>query len=195
MRITAPGDVAESLEDATVSLGVVESVADRILGSRSFAVALAYVLSLPAHRYGVADRPESPLDWDRKAWSRLHSFSEYGVPVDPGNVVLACCTQALMCRAGATVGSKSARLCGKCGTQREALLAHFKLGEPCVDFVRLAWVYVQHHEERMQVEHRLTSAKLEAMGDVMEAVAGICHEWRRESRVIITERIMRELLN
>ena len=107
---------------------------------------------------------------------------ELDVPLDPGSVILACCTQALMCRAGATVESKSARLCGGYDTQREALLANFKLGEPCVDFVRLAWVYVQHDEERMQVEHDLTPAKLEAMGDVMEAVGGICHEWRRESR-------------
>ena len=59
------------------------------------------------------------------------------------------------------------------------MLAHVKLGEPCVDLVRLV-----HHEERMQVEHDLTPAKLEAMGDVMEAVGGICHEWRRESQIM-----------
>ena len=69
-----------------------------------------------------------------------------------------------MCRAGAIVESKSVRLCDNCDTQREALLAHFNIGEPCVDFVRLAWVYAQHDEERMQVEHELTSAKVEAIG-------------------------------
>ncbi len=36
----------------------------------------------------------------------------------------------------------------------------------------------------MQVEHSLTPTKLEAMGDVMEAVGGICHEWRHESQVM-----------
>ena len=36
----------------------------------------------------------------------------------------------------------------------------------------------------MQGEHDLTSAKLEAMGDVMEAGGGICHEWRHESKVM-----------
>ena len=68
----------EPLDDAAVSLGVVESDADAILGCRSFAVALAYVLRLPTHRYGVADRLESPLDWDRKAWSHLDAFTDFG---------------------------------------------------------------------------------------------------------------------
>ena len=80
----APTDAGmEPLEDAAVSLGMVESVADAILGCRSFAVALAYVLSLLVHKYGVADRLESPLDWDRKAWSHLHTPTELDVPLDP----------------------------------------------------------------------------------------------------------------
>ena len=42
---------------------------------------------------------QSALQWDRKAWSHLQSFTELDVALDPGNVVLACCTQALICRA------------------------------------------------------------------------------------------------
>ena len=57
-------------------------LADAIVDCPGFAVALAYVLSLPVHKYGVADRPESPLDWDRKAWSHLHTPTELGVPLD-----------------------------------------------------------------------------------------------------------------
>ena len=64
------------------------------------------------------------------------------------------------------------------------MLTHFKLGEPCVDFVRLAWVYLQHDEERMQVEHDLTSAFLESMRGVMEAIGGIFYAWRLESRAM-----------
>ena len=64
------------------------------------------------------------------------------------------------------------------------MLAHFKIGEPCLDFVRLAWVYLQHDGERMQVEHDLTSAILEAMGGVMEAIGGIFCAWRLESRAM-----------
>ena len=128
-------------------LGVVESVADAILGCRSFAVALAYVLSLPVHKHSVADRPVYPLDWDRKAWSMLdcdyHATTKSDMLFDPGNVVLACCTQALICRAGAVVKSKSVRLCEECDAQRGALLAHFKLGVHCVDIIRFAWVYAQ----------------------------------------------------
>ena len=90
----------EPSEDATVSLGMVEPVVDEMLSCRGFAVVLAYVLSLPAHKYGVADRPESVLDWDRKAWSLATNWTMH---LDPGNVVLACCMQALMCRAGAIV--------------------------------------------------------------------------------------------
>ena len=71
------------LEVATDSLGMVESVADAIIGCRSFAVALAYVLSLPVHKYGVADRLESPLDWDRKSWSQLHTPHRIGPAVGP----------------------------------------------------------------------------------------------------------------
>ena len=91
----APTDSGmEPLDDAAVSLGVVVSGADAILGCRSFAMALVHVVRLPAHKYGVADRQESPLDWDRKSWSHLDAFTDLGVPVDPGNVVLARCTQA-----------------------------------------------------------------------------------------------------
>ena len=82
------------MEDATVSPQMVESVGDAIFDCRSFGVALAYVLSPLVHKYGVADRLESPLGWDCKAWSHPHAFTELHVPLDPGNVVLACCTQA-----------------------------------------------------------------------------------------------------
>ena len=42
----------------------------------------------------------------------------------------------------------------------------------------------QQEEERMQVEHKWTWQKMVAMGNVVEAVGGICHAWRKDSRVI-----------
>ena len=36
----------------------------------------------------------------------------------------------------------------------------------------------------MRVEHQTSWAKLEGMGDVIEAIRGICHAWRRESKAI-----------
>ena len=113
-----------------------------------------------------------------------HATTKSDMLFDPGNVVLACCTQALICRAGAVVKSRSVRLCEECDAQREALLAHFKLGVHCVDIIRFAWVYAQQKEELLQVEQPLTHAKLQAMSDVMEAAWGICHKSTPESKVM-----------
>ena len=156
----------------------------RVLESRAFGVALAYALSLPAHKYGVDDRPEPPLEWDRKAWSHLHFFKELGVELDPGNVVLACCLQAIMCRGGTGTGWERTRLCDHCTEHREDLLAHFKRGLPCADLVRIALVYAQENEGKLQVDHLWSCSKMEGMGDVIEAIGGICHPWRRESKAI-----------
>ena len=61
------------MEEATAALNMAEKAADRVLDNRAFAVALAYALSLPAHKYGVDDRPEHPLKWDRESWSKSNS--------------------------------------------------------------------------------------------------------------------------
>ena len=88
-----------------------ESVADAIVECPGFAVALVYVLSLPVRKYSVQQRPESSLDWDRKAWSMLgcdaHGTTKSDIPLDPGNAVLARCTQALMRRTVAVEESVS----------------------------------------------------------------------------------------
>ena len=60
----------------------------------------------------------------------------------------------------------------------------FKRGVPSADLVRIALVYAQEDEGRMQVEQPWSWSKLEGMGDVIEAIGGICHAWRRESRAI-----------
>ena len=189
MRIRKVWNVSESLgmeevEDLAIAIGRVQLAADRVLASRAFAEAVYYALSLPSHKYGVGNRPEYPLKWDRKAWSHLHYFVELEVPLDPGNVVLACCLQALMCRCGTVVQSKDMRLCDKCNLERGDVLAQFESEESCADLVRLALARAQQKEENMQVENMWTWQKIEAMGDVIEAVGGICHAWRRESTVI-----------
>ena len=46
----------------------------------AFVVIFAVSLSLPAHRGGVEQRPASPLEWARKAWSHLNFFAHVGVP-------------------------------------------------------------------------------------------------------------------
>ena len=129
MRISSTWDASESseaeaLEGADASLRQVEQATDRVLESRALGVALTYALGLQAHKYGVDNRPSSPLKWDRKAWSHLHLFRELGVPLAPGNVVLACCTQAVMCRGGTVVGSKGTRLCENCVWHRGDLHQH-----------------------------------------------------------------------
>ena len=72
MRISSTWDVsksleAEALEEAGASLRKEERVTDRVLESRAFGVALTYALRLRPHKCGVDNRPESPLNWDRKA--------------------------------------------------------------------------------------------------------------------------------
>ena len=76
------------------------------------------------------------------------------------------------------------RLLGRGAPLGHALLAQFKIGGHCLDSVRLAWVYLQHDGERMQVEHDPTSAILEAMRGFMEAIGGIFYAWRLESRAM-----------
>ena len=164
------------------------SLANKIADCPGCAAALAYVLSLPVHKHGVNDRLVSPLEWDRKAWSRLvydyRATTISDMVLEPGNVLLACCTQALMCCAGVVVEPRSMRLCEGCDAERGALLAQLKLGVPAVDIIRFAWVYAQQKEELLQVEQPPTHGKLEAMGDVIEAVWGICHKSMPESKVI-----------
>ena len=58
----------------------------------------------------------------------------------------------------------------------------FNLGMPCADLARIALLYAQEDEGRMQVEQVITWSNLEGMGDVVEAIGGIIHAWRRESR-------------
>ena len=89
-----------------------------------------------------------------------------------------------MCCAGVVVEPRSVRLCEGCDAERGALLAQLKLGVPSVDIIRFAWVYAQQKEELLQVEQPPTHGKLEAMGDVIEAVWGICHKSMPESKVI-----------
>ena len=72
------------------------------------------------------------------------------------------------------------RLLGRGAPLGHDLLAQVKIGELCLDFVRLAWVYREHDGERMQVEHDPTSAILEAMRGVMEANGDIFYPWRLE---------------
>ena len=164
------------------------SLANKIADCPACAAALAYVLSLPVHKHGVNDRLVSPLEWDRKAWSRLvydyRATTISDMVLEPGNVLLACCTQALMCCAGVVVEPRSVRLCEGCDAERGSLLAQLKLGVPSVDIIRFAWVYAQQKEELLQVEQPPTHGKLEAMGDVIEAVWGICHKSTPESKVM-----------
>ena len=164
-----------------------ESVADAIVECPGFAVALVYVLNLPVRKYSVQQRPESSLDWDRKAWSMLgcdaHGTTKSDIPIDPGNAVLARCTQALMRRTVAVEESRSVVLCEQGDAQCAHLLAEVKGGASCVDIMGRACDYVQEREQLMHVQP-LTSGSLEAMGDVMEALIGICHNSCPYSQVI-----------
>ena len=164
-----------------------ESVADAIVECPGFAVALVYVLNLPVRKYSAQQRPESSLDWDRKAWSMLgcdaHGTTKSGIPLDPGNAVLARCTQALMRRTVAVEESRSVVLCEQGDAQCAHLLAEVKGGASCVDVMGRARDYVQEREQLMHVQP-LTSGSLEAMGDFMEALIGICHNSCPYSQVI-----------
>ena len=164
MRIPKVWNLSESLrteevEDLAIAIRSVQLAADRVLASRAFAVAVCYALSLPSHKYKGRNRPDYPLQWDRKAWSHLHYFVELDVPLDPGNVVLACCLQALMCRCGIVIQSQDMRLCDQCDLERGDLLAQIKSEESCADVVRLALARAQQKEENMLVEHKWTWKK------------------------------------
>ena len=102
-----PRDAVPSLWSLEVALrhspgvdAVVRSMQQEGLAlSRSvlFLVALARMISLPAHGNTMVIASEmSPLEWDRKAWSREHFFAQVGMALDPGNAVLAAALWALM---------------------------------------------------------------------------------------------------
>ena len=76
------------------------------------------------------------------------------------------------------------RLCDECNLDRADVLAQFKLGKSSVVLVRIALACAQQNEELMQVEHQRTWSKMCGVGDVIEAVGGICHAWRREASIL-----------
>ena len=60
-------------------------------------MALARILSLSKKALKEHERASvSPFEWDRKAWSQEHSFQAVGLPLDPGNEVLAAALWTLM---------------------------------------------------------------------------------------------------
>ena len=108
------GAITWSAEHRAALQSKVLNVADRLLSSRAFAVTLVYSLSLPEHRDGIEQRPASPLEWDRKAWSHLNFFASVGVPLDPGNWMLYFAWLLLLARAGACTGKQSRSICPGC---------------------------------------------------------------------------------
>ena len=119
------------------------------------------VLCLPAKAFGDRDLPASPLQCDRKGWSHTAFFTALGVGLDPGNWVLFLMFQFL------------------------AGVIH----RPHWSYKRFS-VKAMAVVDAMSVENmfrplKLTGAKLSDIGDILEAVGGICHPWSDAATVMV----------
>lgn len=112
---------------------------------------LGVVLSLPKHRYTVADRPLDYHDWDRKAWSHLNNFIAQRMRLGPENIILFLSLRFLVRR-----------------LQTEWVMADY---DP---FDQLS-MYVDNSSSAV------SSAVIEAGGDILGAIGGICHPTSREA--------------
>ena len=171
------GDICE-YRDAMLA------IADRLLSSRAFAKLLAFVADLP-HNVGIRARPECALHWDRKGWSHLNFFVHRGVALDPGNVALFCGFLGLLCRAGAvSADGRSHMLCKTCAAAAAKLLPRCADVLDVPTFVRLVLVQMQTNEEGLQLCEAPSQYRLEYAGDILEALGGVCHNWRKEARAM-----------
>ena len=126
-----------------------------------------HVMTLPKHKYNVANRPPDFRLWDRKAWSHMNYIIALGLKLDPGNVVLFLALRFLA---------------------RQMI----RLGTPAPeDWIRKLHRFIAPIRGDvlvvMQAGKRMDLSS--DGGDVLEAVGGIVHPWASESKMFVEEKL------
>ena len=165
--------------------------ADNLLGRMPWLVALAYTLDLPYKKEHTWDLPESALEWDMKALSRQHFFSNIGVPLDPGNVVLSFMLWICICRSGACVHLVDKEhmdgQCASCNPMPKLtdILRNHSQGTKMLQ-ARLLLLFMQKRFSSLRFNG---TCNCEIAGDVIEATGGILSPWRHSAEVVVRQLI------
>ena len=157
--MTGYAPTAQDEADYKETLGKTLCASDNLVRLPAFAVGYTHVLSLPAKTLPYADWPPDPRKWDRKKFSHLNFFSRVGIKLDPGNEILLCCWHAIAARMAVN---------------------RVVLPSPCqgkVDCRRL--------RKPLPADLEFSKAPFEKLGDHVEALGGLCHPWKPESKRMI----------
>ena len=150
---------ARDAADYKETLAKAWRASDLLVQLRAFEVGYAYVLSLSAKRLSYADWPPDPRKWDRKKFSHLNFFSRVGIKLDPGNEILLCCWHAIAARMAVN---------------------GVVLPSPCQEKVN--WWRLR---KPLPADLEFSKASFEKLGDHVEALGGLCHPWKPESKRMI----------
>ena len=129
-------------------------IATQLWANRAFVACIERVLRMPHHTYDTWQRPLSCLMWDRKAWSHQNFFVTLGVALDPGNWILFLMFQVLL------------------HIRKNGLTLPSDVTEDLAQ---------QDVAQRVSPNLKLGAKKIEYVGDIVEAVGGICHPWQKAS--------------
>ena len=113
------------------------------------------------HVFDISHRPLSCLMWDRKAWSLQNVFGARGVGLDPGNWVLFSMIQVLI-----HIRNKN----------------EIPLPEDVTE--SLARIDVA---QEVNPNMQLGAQRLQYVGDILEAIGGICNPWEEASKAMRKE--------
>ena len=146
--------------------------------SQLFADVLYYAVSLPAHEYKQEiDLPDSPRDWDRKAWSAQFGFSHVGLPKDPGNWVYFWTFQIMLLFFGLR-GKPQCKICnGHADRLGDALKSRQWAPKEQMQMTLQHLLMIQPSAQFAEIPSERALSKT---GDVLEAVAGLLNPWNNE---------------
>ena len=162
-------DTSSSEENNTLKQNVfhhlqeVWRIASELWKNRAFVACIVKIMRMEHHKFDTWQRPLSCLKWDRKAWSHQNFFVALGVGLDPGNWILFLMFQVLL-----HIRKKE------------------RISLPNDVTKDLAEQDVAH---KVSPDLKLGEKKIEYMGDILEAIGGICHPWQKTSSTMKSQMI------
>ena len=167
-------------------------VVDELVTATPFVAALAYILGLPGHKYRTSECPACPLEWDRKALSHQHFFTNIGVPLDAGNVTYVGMLFTVVCRVGGELPENWSDSCKTCrlsttgnGLDSVRALSHqwaAAAKEKPEEAAKVKAAIIRVLLLQMQCAHSSVRFNEDCnhsnVGDILEAVGGVLHPWR-----------------
>ena len=130
-------------------------IASELWENRAFVACIARVMRMKHHVFNTWERPLSCFMWDRKAWSQQNFFVTLGVTLDPGNWILFLMLQVLLHI-----------------RRKKGLLLPSDVTEVLAQ---------QDVARRVSPNLKLGAKKIQYVGDIVEAIGGICHPWQKAS--------------